>query len=140
MFSRIKDSIDRGIVSVSVKSSTYLGVEKLKTKAENVSAEIGNAAAEMGAAVYEQWKAGAVSMEYVENVCGQETGRRNPRVSEADSGVGAGKTEDFRRRRARKSCLCLRLPERGWSQILHPMWEAIGVNRDWSYVKDGFWG
>ena len=70
MFSRIKDSIDRGIVSVSVKSSTYLGVEKLKTKAENVSAEIGNAAAEMGAAVYEQWKAGAVSMEYVENVCG----------------------------------------------------------------------
>lgn len=70
MFNRIKDSIDRGIVSVSVKSSTYLGVEKLKTKVENVTIELGNAAAEMGAAVYEQWKAGAVSMEYVENVCG----------------------------------------------------------------------
>ena len=33
-------------------------------------------------------------------------------IDEIHTIVGAGKTEDFRRRRARKSCLCLRLPER----------------------------
>lgn len=70
MLGRIKDSIDKGIVSVSVKSSTYLETEKLKTKVENITGKIKAASTEMGAAVYEQWKAGAVKMDYIETMCG----------------------------------------------------------------------
>ncbi|MBT9785861.1 zinc-ribbon domain-containing protein [[Clostridium] symbiosum] len=69
MFGKIKESIDKGIVSVSVKSSTYLEIEKLKTKVANVSGKMDMAASEMGAAVYSQWKNGSVNQEYIENVC-----------------------------------------------------------------------
>ena len=47
MFGKIKESIDKGIVSVSVKSSTYLEIEKLKTKVANVSSKMDMAASEM---------------------------------------------------------------------------------------------
>lgn len=70
MLGRIKDSIDKGIVSMSVKSSTYLETEKLKTKVENTTGKIKAASMEMGAAVYEQWKVGAVKMDYIETMCG----------------------------------------------------------------------
>lgn len=69
MFGKIKESIDKGIVSVSVKSSTYLEIEKLKTKAGNIAGKMDIAASEMGAAVYSQWKDGSVNMEYIETVC-----------------------------------------------------------------------
>lgn len=69
MFENIKKTLDRGMVSVSVKSGTYLEIEKLKTKAENAAVRMNTAASEMGAAVYDQWKNGSVSMEYIENVC-----------------------------------------------------------------------
>lgn len=69
MFEKIKESIDKGIVSVSVKSSTYLEIEKLKTKAGNTAGKMDIAASEMGAAVYGQWKDGSVNMEYIETVC-----------------------------------------------------------------------
>lgn len=69
MFGKLKESIDKGIVSVSVKSSTYLEIEKLKTKAGNTAGKMDIAASEMGAAVYGQWKDGSVNMEYIETVC-----------------------------------------------------------------------
>lgn len=69
MFGKIKESIDKGIVSVSVKSSTYLEIEKLKTKVGNTAGKMDIAASEMGAAVYSQWKSGSVNMEYIGTVC-----------------------------------------------------------------------
>lgn len=69
MFGKIKESIDKGIVSVSVKSSTYLEIEKLKTKVRNTAGKMDIAASEMGAAVYSQWKDGSVNMEYIGTVC-----------------------------------------------------------------------
>lgn len=50
MLGRIKDSIDKGIVSMSVKSSTYLETEKLKTKVENLTGKIKAASTEIGRA------------------------------------------------------------------------------------------
>ena len=69
MFGKIKESIDKGIVSVSVKSSTYLEIEKLKTKVGNTAGKMDVVASEMGAAVYSQWKDGSVNMEYIGTVC-----------------------------------------------------------------------
>lgn len=69
MFGRIKEGIDKSIVSVSVKSATYLETEKLKTKEGNARAQIAGLAAEMGQAVYEQWKCGQVSQEYIDTIC-----------------------------------------------------------------------
>ena len=39
---KIKESIDKSLVSVSVKSGTYLETEKLKAKVGNVQEEIHN--------------------------------------------------------------------------------------------------
>jgi DNA-directed RNA polymerase subunit RPC12/RpoP len=70
MFGRIKDGIDRGVMSVSVKSGTYLETEKLRVKAENVEKSMRETATEMGLALYGQWKTGAIKTEYLEVMCG----------------------------------------------------------------------
>lgn len=69
MFSRIKESIDKGIVSVSVKSSTYMETEKLKAKSGNVTEKMEGIIHELGAGVYSQWKAGTVDNGYIEQMC-----------------------------------------------------------------------
>lgn len=71
MFGKLKENLDKGIVSVSVKSSTYLEVEKLKTKAGNVLEKMKMASSEMGEAVYNQWKSGGIDQGYIEAVCSQ---------------------------------------------------------------------
>lgn len=71
MFGKIKESLDKGIITVSVKSSTYLEIEKLKTKVGNVTEKMNLASSEMGRAIYTQWKSGDVDQGYIEAVCGQ---------------------------------------------------------------------
>lgn len=67
MFGKIKE----GFVSVSVKSSTYLEVEKIRAKESHVREQMGEIICEMGQAVYEQWKTGMVGTDYIESMCGR---------------------------------------------------------------------
>lgn len=69
MLGKIKECIDKGIVSVSVKSGTYLESEKLKAKMENNEAKLKAVSLELGMAIYEQWKNGGIDAEYLEHVC-----------------------------------------------------------------------
>ncbi|MBE7727483.1 MAG: zinc ribbon domain-containing protein [Enterocloster citroniae] len=71
MFRKLKENLDKGIVSASVKSSTYLEAGKLKTKAGNVLEKMKMASSEMGEAVYNQWKSGGIDHRYIEAVCSQ---------------------------------------------------------------------
>ena len=63
---KIKESIDKSLVSVSVKSGTYLETEKLKAKVGNVQEEIHNLTQELGEATFAQWKNGGVNPQTIE--------------------------------------------------------------------------
>ncbi|MCC8024830.1 MAG: zinc ribbon domain-containing protein [Clostridium sp.] len=69
MLGKIKESIDKGLVSVSVKSGTYLETEKLKAKVNHVQDEIRSLKLEMGEKLYEQWKSGNVEAAYIDMTC-----------------------------------------------------------------------
>lgn len=69
MLGKIKESIDRGLVSVSVKSGTYLEIEKLKAKVNHVQDEIRNLKMELGEKLYEQWKNGNVEAAFIDMTC-----------------------------------------------------------------------
>lgn len=75
MLGKIKESIDKGLVSVSVKSGTYLETEKLKAKVSHVQEEIRNLKMEMGEKVYGQWKGGTVDASYIDMTCGVIQGK-----------------------------------------------------------------
>lgn len=66
---KIKESIDKSLVSVSVKSGTYLETEKLKAKVGNVQEEIHNLKQELGEAIFAQWKNGGVNPQTIESAC-----------------------------------------------------------------------
>ena len=63
---KIKESIDKSLVSVSVKSGTYLETEKLKAKVGNVQEEIHNLKQELGEAIFAQWKNGGGKRQTIE--------------------------------------------------------------------------
>ncbi len=69
MLGKIKESIDKSLVSVSVKSGTYLETEKLKAKVGNVKDEIHSLKQELGEAVFAQWKNGGVNPQTIESAC-----------------------------------------------------------------------
>lgn len=69
MLGKIKESIDKSLVSVSVKSGTYLETEKLKAKVGNVQDEIHSLKQELGEAVFAQWKKGGVDSKMIESAC-----------------------------------------------------------------------
>lgn len=69
MLGKIKESIDKSLVSVSVKSGTYLETEKLKAKVGNVQEEIHNLKQELGEAIFAQWKNGGVNPQTIESAC-----------------------------------------------------------------------
>ena len=72
MFEKLKKNIDKGIVSVSVKSSSYLETEKLKAKIDNIKSDSASQLQAMGDQIYQTWKeSGTVDQAYIAEVCGK---------------------------------------------------------------------
>ena len=72
MFEKLKKNIDKGIVSVSVKSSSYLETEKLKAKIDNIKSDSASQLQAMGDQIYQTWKEnGTVDQAYIAEVCGK---------------------------------------------------------------------
>lgn len=69
MLERLKRGIDKSIVSVGVQSTTYLETGKLKNKIEHVQENIIRASNELGSTIFQQWKDGKISAEYLDTVC-----------------------------------------------------------------------
>lgn len=76
MLEKLKKNIDKGIVSVSVKSSAYLEGEKLKAKISNIREEMEDSLKQMGEQVYRTWKEKQVIDEaYITEVCQRVLGK-----------------------------------------------------------------
>lgn len=69
MFEKIKKTIDRGVVTAGVQSTTYLESSKLRSMIDRVQESIQQAKIEMGNTVYANWRNGAENMAYIEGVC-----------------------------------------------------------------------
>lgn len=69
MFEKIKKTIDRGVATAGVQSSTYLESTKLRAMIENVQNSVQQAKTEMGNTVYANWKNGNENTAYIESVC-----------------------------------------------------------------------
>lgn len=70
MLEKIKKTIDRGIVSAGVQSTTFLETGKLRSKIDHVNDSIQQIKVELGQTVYANWKSGADNTAYIEEVCG----------------------------------------------------------------------
>lgn len=69
MLEKFKRSIDRGIVSAGVQSTTYLETGKLRSKIDHTNKAIEQVKVEMGHAVYSNWKVGSDNAAYIEETC-----------------------------------------------------------------------
>lgn len=69
MLEKIKKGIDRGIVSASVQSTTYIEVGKLRSKIDHVNDSIQQTKVELGQTVYANWRNGVDNTTYIEEVC-----------------------------------------------------------------------
>ncbi len=82
MFEKLKKNIDKSLVSVSVKSATYLESEKLKAKISNIQEENTAKLTEMGNQLYAVWKEnGQIDTAYITEVC------KNVQENEAEIAV-----------------------------------------------------
>ena len=68
MLEKLKKSIDRGIVSAGVQSTTFLETGKLRSKIDNLETAINQIKLELGQTVYANWKIGADNTTYIEEV------------------------------------------------------------------------
>lgn len=68
MLERLKKSIDRGIVSVGVQSTTYLEIGKLRSRIGVLEDSIQQKKAEMGSGAYTYWKNGEDIAPYIEKI------------------------------------------------------------------------
>ena len=70
MFEKLKKNIDKSLVTVSVKSATYLESEKLKAKISNIQEENAAQLQTMGNQLYNAWKeTAAFDTNYMVEVC-----------------------------------------------------------------------
>ncbi|MBR9952053.1 hypothetical protein KE531_00160 [Eubacteriaceae bacterium Marseille-Q4139] len=75
MLEKIKGSINKGLLSASVNSSTFFEIEKIKGKAEKEKSEIKQLFSELGKQVYELWKADHFDPTVINSICERVQGK-----------------------------------------------------------------
>ena len=76
MLEKIKGSINKGLLSASVNSSTFFEIEKIKGKAEKEKSEIKQLFSELGKQVYELWKADHFDPTVINSICERVQGKK----------------------------------------------------------------
>lgn len=71
MASGIKSLFDKGVASVTVKSSTFLETSKLSNQINNLEAEIPRQKNLMGEAAYKAWQEGSSADEVIAPFCNE---------------------------------------------------------------------
>lgn len=69
MFEKIKNTIDKGVTVVSVKSGTFIEINKLNALIENYQKEISELSENLGKSIYEQWTKDEINYKMVETRC-----------------------------------------------------------------------
>ncbi|WP_151075055.1 zinc ribbon domain-containing protein [Flintibacter sp. KGMB00164] len=71
MLEKLRNSLDKGIVTIGVKSSTYLEIGKLKAKIEAVKSNVDKATFELGNSVFSYWvnNDGEIDCRRIEEAC-----------------------------------------------------------------------
>ena len=135
MLGKIRESIDKSLVSVSVKSGTYLETEKLKAKVGNVKDEIHNLKQELGEAVFAQWKNGGVNPQTIESACAalsrkeQEIARYQEeidRITVEKAKILGGTAAGGRSSAGGRNDLYLRKGQRAGGQVLQGLRKKAG--------------
>lgn len=71
MLEKLKNTFDRGIATVSVKSESMVEMSRIKAQIQNLQRQQAALTAQLGGELYEMWKAGSVDQERLEAVCGE---------------------------------------------------------------------
>lgn len=69
MFQKIKSTIDKGVTVVSVKSGTFIEMNKINALIENHQKEINELSENLGKSIYEQWAKEAIDYKMVGTRC-----------------------------------------------------------------------
>ena len=71
MLEKLKNTFDRGIATVSVKSESMVEMSRIKAQIQNLQRQQTALTAQLGSELYEMWKAGTLDQERIEAVCGE---------------------------------------------------------------------
>lgn len=71
MFKILKGSLDKGIATVSIKSSEVLEISKFKTQIATFTNEINERKNDIGAIVYKMYISGNYDFELLNNICAE---------------------------------------------------------------------
>lgn len=66
MFDSLKDTLNKGVATVSVKSETLVESTRIKSAVSSAQKRMSGAVSELGAKFYSSWKAGEASVEAFE--------------------------------------------------------------------------
>lgn len=71
MLGRFKQTIDKGVATVSVKSNEFIEITKLKTQNTALEKEIDSMKQQLGAAYFSQWKADRLETDSLGELCAE---------------------------------------------------------------------
>lgn len=71
MLEKLKNTFDRGIATVSVKSESMVEMSRIKAQIQNLQRQQAALTTQLGSELYEMWKAGNLDQERIEAVCGE---------------------------------------------------------------------
>lgn len=71
MLEKFKQTIDKGVATVSVKSNEFIEITKLKTQNATLEKEIDLLKKQLGAAYYGRWKAKEIDADSFEELCSE---------------------------------------------------------------------
>lgn len=71
MLEKLKNTFDRGIATVSVKSESMVEMSRIKAQIQNLQRQQAALTTQLGGELYEMWKAGDLNHERLEAVCGE---------------------------------------------------------------------
>ena len=69
MLGKLKDKLDRGIATVSVKSESMVETSRIKSQIQNYQRQQTTLITQLGNEMYAMWKAGEMNRERFEQVC-----------------------------------------------------------------------
>ncbi len=74
MLEKLKNTFDRGIATVSVKSESMVEISRIKAQIQGLQKQQTALIHQLGGEMYEMWKAGTLNRERFEQVCGEICG------------------------------------------------------------------
>lgn len=96
MLEKLKNTLDRGIATVSVKSESVVETSRIRAQLLSLQKQRADKVSQLGGEVYEMWNGGVENRERVEQLCGEIRGIERT-IDEQDRRLAQVRAEEQQR-------------------------------------------